>query len=51
MERAKSLLAETSLPISEISVRCGYENLFYFCNAFKKNEGMTPTEFRRGVRK
>ena len=47
MERAKSLLMETTLPVSDIGSRCGYENLFYFCNAFKKNTGMTPTEYRK----
>ncbi len=47
LDRAKCLLTETSLPVTDIAVRCGYENLFYFCNAFKKNTSMTPTEYRR----
>ena len=47
MERARGLLAETTLPVCDICTRCGYENLFYFCNAFKKNTGMTPTEYRK----
>lgn len=44
---AVRLLCETSLPVTDIAARCGYENLFYFCNAFKKQTGMTPTEYRR----
>ena len=47
MEEAKRLLAKTSYTVTEIAMRCGYENLFYFCNVFKKQVGMTPTEYRR----
>ncbi|MBQ9760462.1 MAG: helix-turn-helix transcriptional regulator [Clostridia bacterium] len=47
MEEAQRLLAETSYTVTEIAGRCGYENLFYFCNVFKKHCGMTPTEYRK----
>lgn len=47
IDRAKHLLTETSLPVSDIARRCGYENQFYFCNAFKKQMGLTPTEYRK----
>lgn len=47
MEEAERLLAKTSYTVTEIAMRCGYENLFYFCNAFKKHSGMTPTEYRK----
>ena len=47
MEEAERLLAKTSYTVTEIALRCGYENLFYFCNAFKKHSGMTPTEYRK----
>lgn len=47
MEEAERLLAKTSYTVTEIAMRCGYENLFYFCNAFKKHSTMTPTEYRR----
>ena len=47
MEEAERLLSQTSYSITEIAIRCGYENLFYFCNAFKKHQGMTPTEYRK----
>ena len=47
MEEAERLLAKTSYTVTEVAMRCGYENLFYFCNAFKKYSGMTPTEYRR----
>lgn len=47
MEKAKKLLTETVCPITEIAPRCGYDNLFYFCNAFKKLTGLSPTAYRR----
>lgn len=47
MEEAKRLLTKTSYTVTEIAMRCGYENLFYFCNVFKKHCGMTPTEYRK----
>ena len=47
MEEAESLLAKTSYTVTEIAMRCGYENQFYFCNAFKKHSGITPTEYRK----
>jgi YesN/AraC family two-component response regulator len=47
MERAKKLLAQTSLRISEVAERVGYADLPYFSNAFKRVTGKTPTEFRK----
>lgn len=47
MEHATRLLTETAYTVTEIAARCGYDNLFYFCNAFKKRQGMTPGEYRR----
>ena len=47
MEKAKKLLTETNYAVTEIAQRCGYENLFYFCNSFKKYVGMTPTKYRQ----
>ena len=47
IEQAKELLTETSYQITDIAESLGYDNLFYFCNAFKKQTGMTPSEFRK----
>lgn len=46
IQSAKSLLAETNLKIHEISYEVGYENVNHFIAHFKKNTGMTPTEYR-----
>ena len=47
MERAKELLKETDLPVSEICGRVGYSDLKYFTKSFKKVTGIKPGEFRK----
>lgn len=47
MERAKKLLITTSLSIGEISGKCGYADYRVFTKAFKKEEGSTPSQYRR----
>jgi two-component system response regulator YesN len=44
--KAKELLAETSMRSSEIAYSVGYNDPHYFSYLFKKNVGMTPSEFR-----
>lgn len=48
--RAKLLLSETELPIASVSERTGFSEPKYFCEVFRKSEGVTPTEFRRRFR-
>nr|WP_246021268.1 helix-turn-helix domain-containing protein [Paenibacillus lentus] len=45
MEKAKELLRETKLRISEVAEQVGYQHS-YFNRIFKKMEGMTPTHYR-----
>jgi YesN/AraC family two-component response regulator len=47
MEEAKKLVRATSLRISEIAERLGYQDIAYFSNTFKKVTGKTPLEFRK----
>ena len=47
MERAKKLLLGTYLSICEISEKCGYADYRVFTKAFKKEEGSTPSQYRR----
>lgn len=47
IEKAKSLLSRTNFSITEISTKCGYKSEFHFMRQFKKETGLTPTEFRR----
>lgn len=50
MERAARLLTNTTFSISQVASRCGYENLYYFSNAFKKYFSISPTVYRKAHR-
>ena len=50
MEQAKKLLLTTDLPVAEVAERCGYGDYRVFTKMFKKNEGTTPTQYRRDFR-
>ena len=44
---AKDLLKDPFLTMSEVASMVGYESANYFTRVFKKNTGITPTEYRR----
>ena len=46
IEKAKELLSGTSYSMKEICQMCGYTDPNYFSRIFKKNVGVTPTEFK-----
>ncbi|SEG09977.1 two-component system, response regulator YesN [Butyrivibrio sp. Su6] len=46
IEKAKKLLEESDLSIKEICISCGYTDPNYFSRSFKKNVGVTPTEYK-----
>jgi YesN/AraC family two-component response regulator len=46
INKAQSLLSESSMSISEIALECGYESLRNFNRVFKQYSLITPTEFR-----
>ena len=46
MEKAKELLKNTSLKISEFAEKTGYTSDASFRRAFKKTMGISPVEFR-----
>jgi len=50
LEKAKELLANTNEPIYLITESLGFENSTYFCQLFKKKEGVSPTAYRKKVR-
>ena len=43
---AARMLVDTSQSISEISFRCGFNNLSNFNRIFKAKRGYTPRDFR-----
>ncbi len=48
IELAKDmLLAEDKISVSEISERCGFINVSYFCAVFKKTTGLSPLEYKK----
>ena len=46
MNRAKILLENSKLPITEIMYQVGYHNYAWFKNQFQKQYGKSPTEYR-----
>lgn len=50
IQKAKQLLAESDMPIREISTVCGFDNEFYFSNVFKKQTALAPSVFRKKMR-
>jgi len=46
MDRAKQLLVETDFSLSSISLKVGYCTASYFVQAFKRECGLTPHQFR-----
>jgi len=47
MDKAKELLVKTNLPVYEIAIECGYDNIPYFSYVFKSRTGVAPGEFRK----
>ena len=51
LESAVALLNSTSLPISEVALRCGFSTSGYFIRIFRKHFGVTPKDYRRRERR
>ncbi len=47
MERSRTLLAKTGLSVNDVAQESGYVDYLYFRKVFKKQHGVTPTEYRR----
>ena len=50
LEKAKALLAETDLPLKEISYRLGFADSSTFSSTFRKSAGETPSGYRYRTR-
>jgi AraC-like DNA-binding protein len=44
---AQDMLSKEKLSVAEISERCGFSSISYFCRVFKNETGKTPLEYRR----
>lgn len=50
IEEAKSMLQETDIAISDISMLCGYQHRTHFSRVFSREVGISPREFRSAQR-
>jgi transcriptional regulator GlxA family with amidase domain len=48
MDRAKSLLKMSKLPVSQVAIEVGITDPFYFSRIFTSYVGMPPRDFRNG---
>ena len=51
IQRARELLTDSTLNISEVAEAVGYENPLYFSRIFRKYAGCSPKEYRRKSQK
>ena len=47
VDAAKKLLTQTTLPVSEVAARVGYDDYNYFIKVFKKETNATPAKYRK----
>ena len=47
INKAKKCLTTKDIPISDIANECGFYDLAYFSRTFKKQTGLTPSQYRR----
>ena len=47
MEKARELLKNTNMKISDICEQVGYASVSYFCRSFRNEYGVTPEQYRR----
>ena len=44
---AKEFLEDGDIPVGEVATRVGFSSAAYFCDAFKKREGISPLAYRQ----
>ena len=49
LDEAKKMLSNPRYKIEEIAISLGYSDGSYFAKVFRRNEGMTPTQFRQNL--
>lgn len=50
ISNAQTLLKSTNYNVTEIADIVGYDNPLYFSRLFKKQSGMSPSEFRKQLK-
>jgi len=51
VDRAKGMLVQTSLPLGSLAKACGFSDRRSMGNAFSKETGLTPSQYRRKYRR
>lgn len=51
IKQTRRLLEETDLPVTEVCLECGYNNLGNFLREFRKQTGTTPLQYRKQARR
>jgi AraC-like DNA-binding protein len=51
IRRARELMRNDRLPVSQVAQRCGFEDASHFARVFKKESGLSPREFRMLAKK
>ncbi len=49
LNRIKELLTNTNLPIRQVADECGLDNYDYFFTLFRRQTGMTPSDYRNNT--
>ena len=49
LERARTLLRTTTLPLAQVAEQCGYANASHFSHRFRESVGVAPTAFRQSL--
>jgi AraC family transcriptional regulator len=49
VEKAEALIRDTSLPLADIALACGFSSQSRLTTAFRKVKGFTPARYRRGA--
>ena len=44
---AKSMLLGEAVTVGEISDKCGFSSISYFCRAFKEETGLSPKSYKK----
>ncbi|MBR0141551.1 MAG: substrate-binding domain-containing protein [Ruminococcus sp.] len=50
IEKAKNYLSDTDMTVTEIARECGYSSYNYFVRQFRMTEGISPSEYRNGIK-
>ena len=50
IREACSMISNGCTNMTEVAILCGFNSSSYFCKVFKKEKGISPTEFRKSIK-